>query len=416
MDRPRTDRHIRRRKRLIVAAGVAVLIGGVSLGVASLQPAPPTIERNLVWIDTVKRGAMLRQVRGTGTLVPEDIRWIAARTQGRVEKILLRPGAQVTSDSVILELTNPDVVQAAADADAQLEAAEAELVNLKVQLQRDLLAAESAAAGAKAEFEQARLRSDVNDRLFKDHLVSELDLKVSQVTAANARTRSDIEQKRYLFAKESVDPQVAVKSAGVSRMRTLAALRHAELDALTVRAGMNGVLQLLPVEVGAQVAPGANLARVADPTRLKAEVRVAETQAKDIEIGQPASVDTRNGVVEGRVTRIDPSVQNGTVMVDVAMLGPLPAGARPDLTVDGTIELERLTDVTYVGRPAYGAEQSVTGIYRLDADGTYATRTNVRLGRGSVSSVEILAGLAAGDRVILSDMSQWAEAHRIRLK
>lgn len=416
MDRPRTDRHVRRRKRLLVGAGVAVLIGGASLAVARLQPAPPTIERNLVWIDTVKRGAMLRQVRGTGSLAPEEIRWIAARTQGRVEKILLRPGAQVAPDSVILELTNPDVVQAAADADAQLQAAEAELVNLRVQLQSAVLAAESTAASAKAEFEQARLRSEVNDRLFKDHLVSELELKVSQVAAANARTRSEIEHKRYLFAKESVEPQVAVKEAGVSRMRALAALRHAELDALTVRAGMNGVLQLLPVEIGAQVAPGANLARVADPTRLKAEVRIAETQAKDIAIGQRASIDTRNGIVKGRVARIDPSVQNGTVMVDVALLDPLPAGARPDLTVDGTIELERLDDVIYVGRPAYGAERSVVGIYRLEADGLHATRTDVRLGRGSVSSVEILAGLAPGDRVILSDMSQWDHSQRIRLK
>jgi HlyD family secretion protein len=416
VDRPRTDRHLQRRKRLLIGVGIAVLLGGVSAVVARLQPAPPAVERNLVWIDTVKRGSMLRQVRGTGILRPEEIRWIAARTQGRVEKVLLRPGAAVKPDDLILVLNNPEVVQAAADADSQLEAAEAEMANLRVQLQSGVLAAESAAAGAKADDEQSRLRADVNDKLFKNNLVSELELKLSKVTAANAAARSEIERKRLLFAKESVAPQLAVKQAGVNRMRTLAALRHAELDALEVRAGMSGVLQLLPVEVGAQIAPGANLARVADPTRLKAEVRVAETQAKDIQIGQRASIDTRNGLIEGSVTRIDPSVQNGTVTVDVALVGELPLGARPDLTVDGTIELERLENVTFVGRPAYGSEQSAVGLYRLDSAGAYAIRTNVRLGRGSVSSVEILGGLAPGDRVILSDMSQWDDTNRIRLK
>ncbi len=393
-----------------------MLLGGVTGVLARLQPAPPSVERSVVWIDQVKRGAMLREVRGTGILTPEEIRWIAARTQGRVEKIVLRPGATVQPDDLILELGNPEVEQAALDADAQLEAAEADLTNLKVQLQSGVLAAEAAAANARADDEQARLRTDVNEKLFATHLVSELELKLSRVTAANAAARRDIEQKRFVFTQQSVSPQLAVKVAGVNRMRAMAALRHAERDALQVRAGMKGVLQVLPVEVGAQVAPGANLARVADPARLKAEVRVAETQAKDIQIGQRATIDTRNGLIEGRVTRIDPSVQNGTVTVDVAFAGELPLGARPDLTIDGTIELERLTNVVYVGRPAYGTEQSTVGLYRLDVEGTYATRTNVRLGRGSVSSVEILGGLAPGDRVILSDMSQWDETRRIRLK
>jgi len=358
---------------------------------------------------------MRREVRGLGTLVPEEITWIAARTQGRVDKIVLRPGAEVTPDSIILLLNNPDVVRAATDADSQLKAAEAELANLKVQLQSGVLAAESAAASTKAEFEQARLRAEVNDQLFKDGLVSALDLRLSKVTAEQAETRNSIEQKRYAFAKDSTAPQLAVKAAEVDRLRSQAKLRHDELDALTVRAGMNGVLQILPVEVGAQVQPGTNLARVADPRLLKAEVRIAETQARDIQIGQIASIDTRNGVVAGLVKRIDPSVQNGTVTVDVKITDELPRGARPDLSVDGTIELELLKNVVQMGRPAFGQERSTVGIFKLDADGTYATRTQVQLGRSSVNTIEIVGGLTPGDRVILSDMSQWDANDRIKL-
>jgi HlyD family secretion protein len=358
---------------------------------------------------------MLRQVRGLGTLVPEEIRWIAARTQGRVDQIILRPGATVTPDSVILVLANPDVQQAAIAADSQLQAAEAEFANLKVTLQSGVLAAESLAANAKADYEQTRLRAEVNDQLYKDGLVSKLDLQLTQVTAEQAATRNAIEQKRYAFAQEAIAPQLSVKQAEVDRLRAQAKLRHDELDALTVRAPMNGVLSALPVEVGAQVQPGTNLARVADPAKLKAEVRVAETQAKDILIGQPAEIDTRNGVVAGRVGRIDPAVQNGTVTVDVFITAELPKGARPDLSVDGTIELERLDNVVYVGRPAFGQERSQVGIFKLDADGNYAVRTQVKLGRSSVNTIEIVSGLAPGDKVILSDMSQWDANDRIKL-
>src|SRR5690606_31620374 len=271
------------------------------------------------------------------------------------------------------------------------------------------------AARAKADYEQARLRAEVNEELFADGLVSPLELQLSKVTAEEAATRHQIEQKRFAFAKDSIAPQLAVKEAELDRARAIARLRRAEADALHVRAGMAGVLQQLPVEIGEQVQPGANLARVADPSQLKAEVRIAETQAKDIQIGQLASIDTRNGVVEGTVARIDPAVQNGTVLVDVALEGELPRGARPDLSVDGTIQLERLEDVVYVGRPAFGQERSTVAIFRLDPESSLAVRTQVQLGRSSVNTIEIVQGLQPGDRVILSDMSQWDSSDRIRL-
>jgi HlyD family secretion protein len=416
MDIPRPNAaKEKRKKRIIIASVAAVALLGVTYALSRLKPAAPTVDRNLVWIDTVKRGPMVRQVRGLGTLVPEEIRWIAARTQGRVDRIVLRPGAPVTPDSVILVLTNPSVEQAAVDASSQLKSAEAELTNLKVQLQKSVLDAEASLASVKSEFETTRLQAEVNDELFKDGLVSALELRRSKVAADDASTRYQIEQKRYAFTKESIAPQLAVKEAQVDQVRAQAVLRRDDADHLSVRAGMTGVLQLEPVDVGQQVEPGANLARVADPTKLKAEVKIAETQAKDIQIGQPASIDTRNGIVDGRVARIDPSVQNGTVTVDVTLTGALPLGARPDLSVDGTIELEHLDNVVYVGRPAFGQERSTVGIFKLDPDGVYATRTQVQLGRSSVNTIEIVSGLQPGDRVILSDMSQWDANDRIRL-
>lgn len=416
MDIPRPSQaKAKLRRRIILISGGVLALAAITIGLARLKPAAPTVDRSLVWIDTVKQGDMVREVRGLGTLVPEDISWIAARTQGRVERIILRPGAIVKADSVILILSNPAVEQAAADADSQLKAGEAELTNLKVQLDRSVLDAESTAASVQAEYEQDKLRAQVNSELYKDGLLASLDNQLSQVTADEAATRNTIEQKKLAFERDSVAPQLAVKEAEVDRLRAQARLRHDDLDALHVKAGMDGVLQVLPVEVGAQVEPGANLARVADPTQLKAEVRIAETQAKDVRIGQPASIDTRNGIALGHVSRIDPSVQNGTVTVDVSLNRPLPDGARPDLSVDGTIQLERLDNVVYVGRPAFGQEDTTVGIFRLDASGSYAYRTRVKLGRGSVNSIEIDDGLRPGDRVILSDMTQWDANDRIRL-
>lgn len=416
MDIPRPNAAKEKRKKRIIYSSIAVVaLVGITVALSRLKPAAPTVDRNLVWVDTVKRGPMVRQVRGLGTLVPEEIRWIAARTQGRVDKIILRPGATVEPGTLILELTNPDVESNAANAESQLRAAEAQLINLSTQLQSGLLAAEANFARSQSAYETTKLRADVQQELFRDGLVSELELKLSQANAKDAATTYEIEKKRYEFAKDSIKPQLAVQEAEVERLRSMAKLRKDELEALKVRATMSGVLSALPVEVGAQVNPGTNLARVADPTKLKAEVRIAETQAKDITIGQLASVDTRNGIVEGRVSRIDPAVQNGTVTVDVTLTGELPRGARPDLSVDGTIELERLDDVIFVGRPAFGQEKSTVGIFRLASDGGEASRVQVQLGRSSVNTIEILSGLQPGDRVILSDMSQWDANDRIRL-
>ena len=416
MDIPRPNAAKERRKKRIIIASVAVVaLLGITFALSRLKPAAPTLDRNLVWIGTVKRGPMVRQIRGLGTLVPEEIRWIAARTQGRIDRIVLRPGAVVTADSVIVVMTNPAVEQAAVDAASQLKSAEAALANTKVTLQGNVLTAEAALASAKSNYETTRLQAEVNAELFKDGLVPSLTLRSSQVAADDAKTQYEIAQKRYDFAKESIAPQLAVQEATVDQARAQAKLRLDDADHLQVRAGMAGVLQLLPVDVGQQVEPGTNIARVADPTKLKAEVKIAETQAKDILIGQLASIDTRNGIVDGRVARIDPSVQNGTVTVDVSLTGALPKGARPDLSVDGTIELEHLDDVVYVGRPAFGQERSTVGIFKLDADGVYATRTQVQLGRSSVNEIEIVGGLQPGDRVILSDMSQYDANDRVKL-
>jgi HlyD family secretion protein len=403
------------KKRILIGSLAGAALVGITVILARLKPAVPTVDKSLVWTDTVKRGPMVRQVHGPGTLVPVDIRWIAARTQGRVDRIVLLPGAIVEPDSIIMVLSNPDVTQAAIDTQSQLKAGEADLANLRVTVQGDVLQSESDEATAKANFEQARLQAEVNDQLFKDGLVSELDQRKSKVNAEQDATVYAIAQKRYAFAQDSVVPRLAVKQAEVDRLRDQARLKLSEADALNVRAGMSGILQVVPVEVGAQVTPGTNLARVADPSRLKAEIQIAETQAKDVQIGQSAEIDTRNGVAEGRVSRVDPSVQNGTVKVDVALPGVLPKGARPDLSVDGVIELEHLDDVVYVGRPAFGQENSTTQIFLIEADGVYANRTPVQLGRSSVNTIEIVKGLQPGDRVILSDMSQWDSHDRVKL-
>jgi HlyD family secretion protein len=403
------------KKRLLFGGTAAVVLVGITIGLAHLKPAVPTVDRSVVWIDTVKRGPMTREVHGLGTFVPQDISWIPARTSGHVDRIVLKPGASVEPDSIILVLSDPSVEQAARDADSQLKSAEADLENTKMLLQSSVLQAESDAATAKANYEQARLKAEVEDELFKEGLDSELNLRLSKVTADQDETLNSIQQKRYAFAQDSIVPQIAVKQASVDQFRAQAKLRHAEADALDVRAGMHGVVKLIQVEVGAQVQPGTNLAQVADPTHLMAQVQIAETQARDIQIGQSAQIDTHNGIVLGNVSRIDPSVTNGTVTVDVILSGPLPTGARPDLSVDGTIELEHLDDIVFVGRPAFGEEKSTVGIFKLDPDGVYAARTQVQLGRSSVSTIEIVKGLQPGDRVILSDMSQWDSNDRIKL-
>jgi HlyD family secretion protein len=370
MDIQRPSSVARKKKYKQVAFAIVGLLAVVVVSVvlSRLKPAAPTVERATVWVDTVKRGAMLRQVRGLGTLVPVDEarRWIAASTQGRVDRIVLRPGATVTPDTVVLELSDPLARQLLDEAQQQFLAAEADLASLEAQLQTDTLNQRSAAATVEADFQQARLEKEVNEDLAKDGLVSNLILKQSTVRADSLATRNSLEQERVKVAEANIRAQLKAQQARIDQLKSLVALRSQQVDQLRVRAGMNGVLEQVPVEVGQQVAPGANLARVADPTRLKAELRIAETQARDLTIGQVASVDTRNGVIPGRVTRIDPAAQNGTVTVDVQLEGELPRGARPDLSVDGTVELERLDNVLYVGRPAFGQEQSTVGLFKLD--------------------------------------------------
>jgi len=358
----------------------------------------------------------VRQVRGLGTLVPVEIRWVPAATDGRVERIVVQPGTAVTADTVILELSNPTQTQATLEAEQQLKAALAQLTSLRVRIQNEVLSQEAAATGVSAEYRQAQLQAESDAQMAREGLVSVLITKLSQVRAENLATRDQIEQRRLAQMKGSVEAQLAVQQADVDRLQALVALRRSQVSQLKVRPGIAGMLQQVPVEVGQQVGPGTNLARVADQARLKAQLKIAETQAKDIVIGQVASIDTRNGLIPGRVSRIDPAVQNGTVTVDVALEGELPKGARPDLSVDGTIELERLTDILYVGRPAYGQEQSVISLFRVESDGVTCMSTKVTVGRTSVNTIEVKAGLKAGDQVILSDMSQFDAFDRVKLK
>ena len=405
----------RRIKRIIYSSltlGVVVLI---TVGVSRLQPAAPSVDRAVVYMDTVKRGSMLRQVRGTGTLVPEEIRWIPASTVGRVERIILRPGVTVEPDTVILELSNPELVQQLAEAKLLLSAADADYENLRVKLESDLLTQRARAATIQAEYQQARLQAEADRQLAAEGLTSELIMKISVSRADELEYRTQLEQERLAIASIAAEAQLAAQRARVEQARSTYELRVSQVDRLRVRAGDPGVLQVVPVEVGQSVTPGTNLARVADPTNLKAELRIAETQAKDIQIGQIARIDTRNGVIPGHVSRIDPSVQNGTVTVDVILDGELPRGARPDLTVDGTIELERLENVLYVGRPAFGQEESTVGLFKIMTEDGDAQRVAVRLGRSSVNTIEILDGLSEGDEVILSDMSAWDAFDRVRL-
>ncbi len=415
MDVPRPDVARRKKKRRLIIAAASVLgLIVITVVISRLKPAAMSVDRASVWIDTVKRGPMLRQVRGLGTLVPEDIRWIAAAKDGRVEKIVVRPGAHVEPDTLIVELSSPDLQQAARDAELQEKGADAELTTLRATLQRELLNQESTTAQVHSEYQQAKMEAETNENLKKSGLIADLAYKTSIIKRDELANRDAIEDKRLAFAQDSIEPQLAAKQAAVEQFKASAEMRVREVEALHVRAGMTGVLQQLPVEVGQRVIPGTNIARVADPTKLKAQIKIAETQAKDIQINQPASIDTRNGIIPGHVIRVDPAVEQGTVTVDVALDGPLPKGARPDLSVDGTIELERLDNVLYVGRPAFAQDGATVGVFKLTSSGE-AIRTPVHFGRSSVNTIEILSGLNAGDQVILSDTSAYDSHDRIRL-
>ncbi len=416
MDVARPDlKQKKQRKRLILGA----IAGGVALlgivGLARLEPAAPKVEAASVWTDVVKRGEMLREVRGPGTLVPKEIRWIAAETNARVERILIKPGATVQPDSVVLELSNPEVDEQLLAAQSAVAAAEADYTATRVQLENQLLDQEAMVAGTEADYEGARLQAEAEGELKRRGIVSSIQYRQSQLKADQLQTRLRIERERAAKFRQNIDAQLAASRARKEQLQNTLALRQRQADSLAVRAGIAGVLQQVPVEEGQQVAAGINLARVARPDVLMAELRIPETQAKDVAMGQRVAVDTRNGVVEGRVIRIDPAVQAGTVQVDVDLVGTLPDGARPDLSVDGTIEIERLADVVYVGRPAFGQPGSTVGLFRLDPDSDLARRVPVKLGRASVSVIEVAQGLEPGDKVILSDTSAWDEYDRIRL-
>lgn len=416
MDVPRRSAVRKRRiRRILYGVAGVILIGAITLGVSRLKPAAPSVERATTLIDTVKRGTMLRQVRGLGTLVPEEIRWIPAVTQGRVERIIVKPGATVKAQTVIIELSNPELEQAALDAESQLKAARAEHTSLRIRLERQLLDQKATAATVRTDYNTAKLQAEVNEELAKQGLIPDLTLRVSRMRAEELAIRNQIEENRLSISGEETKALLAQQQETLEQRRAVYELRKSQLDALRVRPGIDGVLQVVQVQVGQQVTPGTNLARVADPTKLKAELKIAETQAKDILIGQPVSIDTRNGVVPGRVSRIDPSVQSGTRTVDAELEGDLPKGAVPDLSVDGTIQLEKLENILYVARPVHGQENSTVGLFKLDGDGRGAARVQVRLGRSSVITIEILEGLKEGDQVILSDTSQWDNNERIRL-
>src|SRR5215470_12965423 len=416
MDIARPDQTRRKRiRRTVYGISALTVVLLITVGVSRLKPAAPGVERATVWIDSVKRGPMLRDVRGQGTLVPEDIRWIPATTEGRVERIVLRPGTTVTPGSVILELSNPQLDQELQDAVLKLKGAEASLTSLRVQVRNDTLAQEAATAAIAADSKKAAMQVEVDEQLSAKGLVPDLTLKQAKLDAEQLAARFAIAEKQLDSYTESNQARLATQESAVAQAQAMVQLKQHQVDALHVRAGIAGVLQVVPVEVGAQVMPGTNLARVADPARLKAELKIPETQAKDVQPGRVANVDTRVGIVVGRVVRVDPSVQNGTVTVDVTFDVPLPKGARPDLSVDGTVELERLADVLKVGRPASGQEHSAIGLFKLQPDGI-ATRVQVKLGRTSVNEVEIVSGLAAGDQVILSDMSNWDAVDRIKLQ
>lgn len=418
MDIARSPEHkARTRRRRFAAVAALVVIGlATTYAVGRLKPGAPVVDRAGLWIDKVARGTMVREVRGAGQLVPDEFIWIAAEAEGRVDRVFLRAGARVAHDTVVLKLSNPEVEQAAVTADLALQSARAAYRSLESSLRNDLLQQRSVAAAVEADQAQAAMQAAVDTSLAHDGLLAELTSKQSTVRAASLSTRLKLEQERLATSESSIAARLAVQAAEVDSRRAVADLRHRDVAALTVRAGMAGVLQEVTVDEGQRVARSANLARVADPTRLKAELRIPETQTRDLSLGLPASIDTHNGVIAGRISRIDPAAQNGTVTVDVALQGALPSGARPDMTIDGAIELQRLENALYVGRPALGREQGTVTLFKLDADGARAVRTSVRIGRTSAASVEVLGGLAAGDQVVLSDTSAWDGQNVIALR
>jgi HlyD family secretion protein len=416
MDVPRQG--VRRKRiirRTLLGLALAVIIPLVTWGLSRLKPAAPSVEGSTLWSDTVKRGEMVRQVRGLGTLVPEEILWIPANNEGRVEKVILHPGALVKPNTVLLVLSNPELVLAAEDLKWQVKAAEANLADLKVKLDTNRLDLRSQVARVESELTQAKLKWERDDALNKEGLTPDLDVKLSKAIAEETQKRFDIDAERLEISGASADAQIAAQQVQIQKLRASYKLKQQEVDNLSVRAGTDGVLQQMAVEVGQHVTPGTILAKVAQPSKLKAEIRIPETQAKDVALGQSAQVDTHNGIIDGHVARIDPAAVNGNVTVDIKLDGSLPAGARPDLSVDGVVELERLEDVLYVQRPVFGQPNSLISLFKYSPGEKELTRVQVKIGRVSVQTVEILDGLKIGDKVVLSDMSAWDGHDRLRV-
>ena len=420
MDIPRNTAP-KRRKRIIVGGA---LVGGLALATLALSRLPqaaPTVEKATVWTDSVRRGTMVRQVRAPGTLVPEQIQFVSAVTAGRVERITVRPGVQVNAGSVLVELSNPDVQLEALEAERQVAAAESQAASLRTQLQTGNLTQKGAVATTRSEYLEAQRVAAATEALGPKGMATAMEVARARDRATELSTRLETEEQRLKLMGGSLREQLGLQERQTERLRAIAKFQKERVASMKVTAGAPGVLQTLPLELGQWVTPGSVLATVAQPGRLKAVLRVPETQAKDVVIGQKVSVDTRTGgpqggTIAGHVMRIDPSVQGGTVTVEVALDGELPRGARPDLSVDGTIEVERLNDVLYVGRPAYGQPESAVSLFRLDPDGVTARRVTVKLGRASVNTIEVVQGLNPGDRVIISDMSQWENTERVKLK
>ncbi len=415
--RPEIKRQKRRRRIIWVSVALVVLVA-LTVGVSRLKPAAPTVDRSTIWTDTVKRGSMLRQVRGLGSLIPshEDVRQIPAETEATVIRIVKLPGSQVDPDTVLVEMSNPQLEQEALDAQLQVKAAQAEYQSLKVKLDSDLMTQRAGAATVNAEYSEAERQAQTDKALYDLGVISGLTAKASEDKAHEMVTRNKIEDQRLDINQKAIASQLAVQQAKVDELRALADLKQQQLQRLKVKACVAGVLVELPLQVGQHVLPGTELAKIVQPNHLMAELKIPETQARDVQIGEPASVDTHNGVIAGEVSRVDPAVQNGTVTVDVKLTGELPKGARPDLSVDGTIDLEKLENVLYVGRPAFGQESSTISMFKLDPSGNGATRVQVKTGRASVNLIQIESGLKEGDTVILSDMSRWDNTDRVKLE
>ncbi len=413
MDVPRAQ--LRRRHRLRYAL-VALALVGVGVGLLSLRPAVPRVERSTLWIDTVRRGTMLREVRGTGSLVPESQRVVSALSAGRIDRVRVRPGARVEPGTLLVEMSNPDVQLQALDAERQVKLAEADLASLRASLETQRLEAVASVAAARSALREAGRSVRVADTLAAHGLASAMEVERARDRAEEARARDESERRRLAVLTDALRAQLDLRQLEVERLRGIARFQQERVDAMQVRAGAAGVVQELALEPGQWVNPGQLLARVAGPERLKAVIRIPETDARDLTLGLSAVVDTRNGTVRAHVSRVDPAVQNGSVAVDLVFDAALPKGARPDLSVDAAVQIDRIPNALYVGRPAQGGSESEVRLFRLDPDGHGATRVPVRLGRGSASTVEIRGGLREGDRVILSEMTQWDSYDRVRLR